>query len=309
MRASGAKFAGVDVQALIASQQSAIAQLQGANDFARRRIEWESRVLREQQWLWDMERRATAAVMETVQEIARRPFDNLISRVEQESRAFQKLTDDLSRSATATAALESMRISETIRRVIDPVPALKAILPNPDFFATVFDSARALQPFVELETQIAILTSKTLAQSVQIGSTIAATIGDTIKAISAVVDAAQRPYVENPLFGAESVASDYADLTELVAYGSENFARPGFGRQMEAILVEIQGLRMDGAKEKVSRIIVLWVAILTLLIQAADYYHRQVSENRECKLLPPAQQQSLPSPSEKPDTNDTGPCP
>jgi hypothetical protein len=78
---------------------------------------------------------------------------------------------------------------------------------------------------------------------------------------------------------------------------------------MEAILLEIKGLRTDGAKEKVSRTILLWVAILTLLIQVADHYHRHVSENCQCKSLPPVQQQPTPPPSEKPDTDDAGPCP
>lgn len=306
---SSATFANMDVQQLIEMQQRGIAQLQEATGYAQRRIELESRMVREQQRLWEMERRATSAIVETVQELARRPFDSLISRMEQESRGFQHLTNHLTGVATANAALESIRIGETIRKLAEPIPALKTVLPNPIVFSTLFDAARVVKPLLDLQTQIGILTSNSVAESVRIGSVVASTVGDTIRAISAVVNAAHPHYLDNPLFGSDSLASSYADLSEVVDYGRENFADPGFEPYMEAILAEIRGLRADGAKEKLARVVLLWAAILTLLIQAADYYNRHVSEYGQCKSLPPVQQQPAVRPTEHPEANDAGPCP
>jgi len=301
----------MDVQRLIEMQQRGITQLQEATGYAQRRIEWESRMFQRHQWLWDMERRAAmlcgpSEIVRATEAIRPRPFDDLISRMERDVRAVQTVSDHLNDSAMARATLEATMMGETIRKMIEPIPSLKTVLPDPAFFATVFDSARALPALVDLQTRIAILTTNSLAQSVAMDSIVASTIGNTIKAISAVVDVAHRPYVGNPLFGTESVASDYADLSEVVDYGSENFSRPDFGPLIQAILVEIQGLRMDSAKEKLARTILLWATILTLLMQAADYYNRHVSESRR---LPPVQQGPSAPPTEKPDTNDAGPCP
>ena len=251
----------MNVSEFFANQERGLAQLAWADDYAQRRLDWENNLLRRHQWLWDMERRAAvlcgpSQIVKTMEAIRTRPFDDLISRMEEQSHGFQSLTDDLNHSAITNAALESMRIGEVYRKLIDPIPELKTILQPPlaPLFSKVFDSTRDLTPLADLSHRIGLLTSNSFAQTAQLGSIIA----DTFKNISAVVGLAHAPYVENPLFGTESVAGEYFDLNEVVEYGSKNFASPDFGQKMDAILREIQGLRADQAKGKLAKQILLW---------------------------------------------------
>lgn len=316
-------------------QESTLANRAIADSNAQRRFDWENRMFRQSQLLWDMQRRADTAwrvseIVRMAETVGRRPLDEMISQMEQ-SRGIQRLADlnhspilgtalDSMKVGAALetmkvgAALDAIKVGEAYRKLIEPIPALKTVLQPPigPFFSTVFTSARAIKPLAELQDRIGILTSSSMPQGMQIGSTIA----DTFKNISRVVDFVRPAYVENPFFGTESVAGQFSDLHAVVDYGRRNFASPDFPPQMTAILREIlrenQALRADLASERAkgkwAKRVVLLVAVTSLLLDIAEFYRKHNSERAGCECLPQMQQQPSP-PSVKYDADNVGPCP
>jgi hypothetical protein len=315
----------MNVREYLATQESGFARLALADNYAQRRLDWENTMWREHEWIWNMARRATIAsdvaqIARIGDAIAPLPFEHLISKMEEQSRGLQKLSEDLTRSAITNAALESMKVGEVHRKLIEPIPALKTVLQPPiePFFSTVFESARAVKPLVELQQRIGMLTSNSVSQAAQIGSTIA----DAFKDISRVVELARSAYVENPLFGTESVVGRFFDLNEVVEHAARTYAIPDSRSEMRDIQREIQGLRADQAstakEERRARAeqvayerrwnrCTLWLMTLSIVVQVYGVYEAQKPEKHE--ETPPAKQQQSSPPPVKLDSDDVGPCP
>jgi hypothetical protein len=304
------------------AQESRLAQL-ASQENTLRSLDWQNNLFRQEQLLWNAQQRAalcTSEILRTVEMVRSRPFDDLISRMEEQSRGFQRLTEDLTRSAISNAALESIKIGEVYRKLIEPIPALKTVLQPPiePFFSTVFESARAVKPLVELQQRIGMLTSNSVSQAAQIGSTIT----DAFKDISRVVELARAAYVENPLFGTDSAVGKFFDLNEVVEHAARTYAIPDSRSEMRDIQREIQGLRADQAstakEERRARAeqvaydrrwnrCTLWLMTLSIVVQVYGVYEAHKPEKHE--ETPPAKQQQSSPPPVKLDSDDVGPCP
>lgn len=301
----------MDVQQLL-DRERGVRQLQSREN-SLRATRWQENLPRQERNCWrlaELERRAWAACGpgEILRHaIAPRPFDDLVSRMAEQSRDLQRLTDDLTRSAIGNALSQTMKMGETCRRLIDPIPALKTAL-EPFTVAPAFDAMRYVTPLAELERQVSFLRDHPFSRLTELRST----AWETMRNISAIVDLV-KPYTENPLFQTESVAGNYFDLGEVVQDAGLQLSFPDSAAEMadvmRGILSELKSFRDDQAGGRLGRTIAVWAAVVGVLLQVYTLYDKRASENHKEELAT-MQQQQLASPSPlRPDEYEVGPCP
>lgn len=309
-----ATFLDMNVSEFLANQERGLAQLAWADNYAQRRLDWENNLSRQHQRLWDMERRAAALcgpseIVKTMEAIRPRPFDDLVSRMEEQSRGFQKLTDDLTRSAIGNALSQTTQIGETCRRLIDPIPALKSVL-EPFTSAPAFDAMRYVTPLVEFERQFNALRDHSFSRFNDLRST----VFDTIQGLSRVVKLVT-PYAESPPVPFPASHGDFSlgDVVDLVGSTVESSPAPdwlevtGFLTRIEARLSALE-LKMSTPTFRDN--VKFWLGVIGFLIGLLSLC-LQFSQNNSLpdQKQPAALQSPEPSPPEADERNFAGPCP
>jgi hypothetical protein len=251
----------------------------------------------------DMERRAWAASRTSD---ALRVSEQLW-RTNEQLGGFQKLTDDMTRSAigNSTSAMgnavsETMRVSEAFHQIMDPIPALKSALGSFTAISPAFDSMRYVTSLAKLDHQMGFLRDHSFSRLTELRST----ASETMRNISAIVDLV-KPFAANPLFQTESVAGKYVDLAEVARYADSHFPSAAATAEigellrafMENVSCEMAKSRADAKGSRTIALASLWVAFLTLIWSVQCRYEDQASKHDNAAPIPMLQPQASPSPS------------
>ncbi|MFL6519185.1 MAG: hypothetical protein ACJ8NS_03115 [Chthoniobacterales bacterium] len=327
----------MDVQTLL-DQERGLRQSQFHENTVRA-VRWQENLLRQETEHWrlaELARRVSLAGSCDVLSVALipRPFDALISRMEEQSRGFQRLAD-MTSSAIAKTVSDAVKIGETYRRLIDPIPAIaktvsdavkigetlhRLIDPMPAIrnvlepltVARSFDAMRYVIPLADFERQFNALRDHTFSRLSDVRSTVA----ETIAGLSRVVELATA-YADNPPVRLPESYADFSlnDVVDVVGDAVESNAEPdllevaGLLQRIEARLSALELiLSTPTFRENVAfwlGIIGFLISVLSLCLQLDQNSHQLCDQKQ-----PPALQSATPAPRTADAWGDySGPCP
>jgi hypothetical protein len=304
----------MDVQTLL-DQERDLRQFQSQENAVKEMRSQENLQLKERErnrWLaGELERRAWAASGPGAilsQAFALRPFGDLTFRMAEQSRRFQKFTD-LTSFTIGKAVSDAVKVGETYRRLIDPIPAMESVL-KPFTVAPSFDAMRYVTPLVEFERQFNALRDQSFFRFNDLRSK----VSDTILGLSRVVGLATA-YVENPPVALPESYADFSlsDVVDFVGEAVESNAEPDwlevteFLQRIEARLSAVElKLSTPSFRDNVTfwlGVIGFLIAVLSLCVQFGQN-SRQLPDQKQPAVL------QSPTPA-RPTAADlyVGPCP
>ena len=266
----------------------------------RERIRWRATECERRAWA------ATGPGAFLAQCVGLPPFAALIFRMEEQSRRFQTITD-LTTSAIEKTVSDAVKIGETYRRLIDPIPAIKSVL-EPFTVAPAFDAMRYVTPLVEFERQFNVLRDQSFSGFSDLRSKITDTILELsrmVKLATTVAESAAAPLHES--------YADFSlsDVVDFVGEAVESSGEPdwlevtGFLQRIETRLSAVElKLSTPTLRDNVT----FWLTVVSFLIGVLSLC-LQFSENEN--LSQQKQPAGLQSPTPTPDDRDghIGPCP
>jgi hypothetical protein len=242
-----------------------------------------------------------------------RPFDNLIFRMGEESRRFQKFADDYSRSAIGNVLSQMVKVGETYRRLFDPAPALKSVL-EPFKAAPAFDTLRYVTPLAEFQRQFNALREHPFSGFDDLRSKVT----DTILGLSNIVHVATA-FVENPRVPfpdnhVDFSLNDIVDFTgEAIDSSTESdlLKASGFLQRIEA---RISAAELKLSTPSVRDTVEFWLAVVGCLLGLVGIC-LQIAQNAAPRPAnekkPPALESPAPPTPQSANGDDgyAGPCP